>query len=82
MASFIGKFYLSHGKPGKYSKNFQKYSKKFQGIFENFLKISSENCKKCIILAYFSKNLTNHALIFCALGPKRQFTGHFENALF
>ena len=25
---------------------------------------------KCIILAYFSKHLTNHELIFCAFGRK------------
>ena len=50
------------------------FSMKF---WENFQKISSENCKK-IILAYFSKNLTNNALNFCAFGQKTQFVGNFE----
>ena len=30
-----------------------------------------------IILAYFSKNLTNHALLFRALGRKTQIVGEF-----
>ena len=34
--------------------------------------------QKCIILAYFSKNLTNPALLFCAFGRKWQFIGNFE----
>ena len=42
-------------------------------IFRN---LSLENCEKCIILAYLSKNLTNHALILCAFGRQRQFLGH------
>ena len=42
----------------------------FEKIFENFEKISKENCKKCIIFAYFSINLTNHALLFSAFGRK------------
>ena len=33
---------------------------------------------KWIILAYFAKHLTNHALIFCAFGRKTQFIGNFE----
>ena len=32
----------------------------FEKIFENFPKISSENCEKVLILKYFSKNLTDH----------------------
>ena len=33
------------------------------GVFSKFCKkISYENCKKCIILAYFSKNFTNNEL--------------------
>ena len=46
-------------------------------LFENFQKISLENCEKCIILAYFSKKLTNHALIFRAFGRKTQFAENF-----
>ena len=34
--------------------------------------------RKGIILADFSKDLTNHALIFCAFGRKIQFIGNFE----
>ena len=50
----------------KFWENFRKFSK-------NFLR----NLQKCIILAYFSKNLTNHSLIFCALGRKAQIVGKF-----
>ena len=41
-------------------------------IFENLQKISYENCKKRIILAYFSINLTNLALIFRVFRQKTQ----------
>ena len=40
-------------------------------------KFSEENCER-IILAYFSKNLTNHAFKFCAFGRTTQFLGNFE----
>ena len=46
-------------------------------IFEKFQKISYENCSKCIILAYFSKNLTNHAVIFRAFAGKAQILENF-----
>ena len=46
-------------------------------IFEDFQTISYENCKKYIILAHFSKKLTNHALIFLAFGRKTQSSGKF-----
>ena len=49
----------------------------FEKTFENLEKLSSENCKKCIILTYFSKKLTNHSF-FCAFGRKKQFIGNFE----
>ena len=42
----------------------------FVKIFENFVNISLENCEIFIILGYFSKNLTNHGLVFCAFGRK------------
>ena len=45
--------------------------------FENLQKFSLENCKKCIILAYFTQNLTNPALIFRAFGRKTQIVGKF-----
>ena len=48
--------------------------RKFSKIFEKF---SSENCLKCIILAYFSNKLTNYALIFCAFGRKTEIVGKF-----
>ena len=49
---------------------------------ENFQQFYSENCLKCIILAYFSNQLTNYAFIFCAFGRKRQFIGKFWKFLF
>ena len=49
--------------------------------FRNFSKNSSENFEKSIILAYFSKSLTNHALIFRAFGRKLQIVGKFEKSL-
>ena len=64
----------------------EKYIGNFEKIFENFEKFSSENCQKCIILAYFSKHLTNHALIFARLDEKcklwkilRKFSKIFKN---
>ena len=49
---------------------------KFLGIFDKFWdifkKIYLENFGKSIILAYFSKNLTNNALIFRAFERKTQ----------
>ena len=41
-----------------------------QRIFENLQKISLENCKKCTILAAFSKKFQNYALNFCRLDEK------------
>ena len=48
--------------------NFRKFSK-------NFL----SKLRKCTILAYFSENLTNHALIFRAFGPKTQIVRKILN---
>ena len=62
----------------KYSKNFLKYSKNISKYFRKFLKIFLRKLQKRIVLAYFSKNLTNHALIFYAFGRKRQCIGNFE----
>ena len=53
-----------------FQKNFQKIFKKFSKNFRIFLKIFESKLRKCIILAYFSQNLRNHALIFCALDEK------------
>ena len=39
----------------------------FSKIFQKFI-----NCEKFIILAYFSKKLTNNSLIFLAFGRKTQ----------
>ena len=47
---------------------------------ENFLKFAKKflrKLQKCIILGYFSKNLTNHALVFRAFGRKTQILGKF-----
>ena len=46
-------------------------------IFESFQKILKK-LRKCNILAYFSKNLTNHALIFRWFGRQTQFVGNFH----
>ena len=58
---------------------------KFLGIFDRFLKIYKklylENFEKSIILAYFSKNLTNRALIFRAFGQTRKLLRNFEKIL-
>ena len=58
----------------KFSKILIKFLRKLSKI-KNFLK---EDVETLIILAYFQKHLTNHALIFCAFGRKRQFIGNFE----
>ena len=49
-----------------YRKNYREFSTLF---LRKMLKM---------ILAEFSQNLRNHALIFCAFGRKRQFIGNFE----
>ena len=59
----------------KLSKNFPKNYKKFM---RKFSKMFLRKLLKCIILAYFSKTLTNDALIFCAFGRKTQIVGNFE----
>ena len=48
-----------------------------QEIFEKILKNFVRKLLKCIILADFSQNLTNHALNFCAFGRKTEFIGNF-----
>ena len=58
----------------------QKLLRNFARIFESFQDFF-RNLWKCIILAYFSKNLTNHALIFCAFGRKCKLLGNFEKIL-
>ena len=45
--------------------------------FENFQKISQENCKKWIILGDFSKNFKNPALNLRALDQKPNYVGDF-----
>ena len=47
-------------------------------FWENFEKPSSKNCEKCIILAFFKRILTNHALIFSRLDEKHKLLGNFE----
>ena len=39
----------------------------FEKISKDFGNFSTENCKKCIILHIFQKQVTNHALIFAPL---------------
>ena len=55
---------------GTFSKNSKKILKKIKNFPNIFQKIFLRKLLKCIILAYFSENLTNHALFFCALGRK------------
>ena len=50
---------------------------KFWDYFRKFWKDFLRKWQKCIILAYFSKYLTNHALIFPARGRKTQIVGKF-----
>ena len=46
-------------------------------IYRKFSKNFLRNLLKCIILAYISKDLSNHALIFCASGGKTQIVGKY-----
>ena len=62
--------FLRFGRKRQFIGNFEK-------TFENFQNFSSENCLKCIILAYFSNKLTNYALVFCAFGRQMQIVGKF-----
>ena len=48
---------------------------RFEKNLENFHKNIARNA---LFLHIFQKNLTNHALIFCAIGRKSQFVGNFE----
>ena len=45
------------------------------GTLRKFSKDFLIKVRKCIILAYFQKNLTNHALIFRAFGRKTRIVG-------
>ena len=47
------------------------------GEFLKNLKNFLRKLLKCIILAYFSKKLTNHALVLRAVGQKTQIFGKF-----
>ena len=53
--------------------------KKFRGVqgYGRPRKGSGKN-QKCIFQAYFSKNSTNHALIFRWFGENHKFLGNFE----
>ena len=53
------------------NKSYWKIWEKFRNFSKNLLR----KMRKCIILAYFSKNLTNYALIFRAFGRKTQIVG-------
>ena len=50
----------------------------FRENFRKIWKIFTKKLRICIILAYYSKNLTNPALILCAFGRKRQLIGIFR----
>ena len=49
--------------------------RKFLKILKYFLQKIAKNA---LFMHIFQKKLTNHALIFCAFGLKRQFIGNFE----
>ena len=49
--------------------------KSFEKILKNYLQKIAKNA---LFKHIFRKNLTNHALIFCAFGGKSQFIGNFE----
>ena len=53
------------------------FSREHFSKFQNFLK----KIAKMDYFSIFSKNLANHALIFCAFGRKTQFNGNFESFL-
>ena len=50
---------------------------KFWENFRKSRKYFFRKLRKCMILAYFHRHLTNHAFIFCAFGRKRQLLGNF-----
>ena len=49
--------------------------RKYQKILKIFLQKIAKNA---LFMHIFQKKSTNHALIFCAFGLKRQFIGNFE----
>ena len=57
----------------KKHKNSWEILRKFRKFSKNFLR----KFRKILVLAYLSKNLTNHALIFCAFGRKTQIVVKF-----
>ena len=66
----------------KYSKEFLKknawfwhlkFWKNFRTISKSFLR----KLRKMYCFTYYSQNLTNHPLLFCAFGGKTQFIGKF-----
>ena len=64
----------------QFSKIFKKISKNIQKFFKKirkFSKIFLRKLIKCIILAWFSHNLTRHGVKFCAFGRKTQFAENF-----
>ena len=79
---YFSRFFTKFKKPGV--NYFRVWMKRqlignFEKTFENVENISEENCEKCIILAYISKEFNTPCVyIFCAFGRKRQFIGKFE----
>ena len=50
-------------------------------IFEKISKVLIWILLKCIIFAFFQKNLTNNALLFARLDEKRKLLGNYEKIL-
>ena len=57
--------------------NFFAFGRKTQIVWKFWEKLLKIFIKKCIILAYFSNQLTNYAFIFCVFGRKTQIVGKF-----
>ena len=57
-------------KPFAFGRNTQ-FIWNFEKIFESFQKNLLGKLQKCIVLSYYSKILTNHALIFRRFYEKR-----------
>ena len=55
----------------------ERFSEKFRKFSTDFFR----NLQKCIILAYFSKNLTNPRAQFSLFGQKHKLLGNFEKIL-
>ena len=77
--NYFSIFFKKFNKPWVNFSPFGRKKPKMLGNFEKFSKNFLRKLQKCIILANFSKDLTNYALVFRAFGRKTQIVGNFEN---